>query len=248
MLAVAYPNFLGQIEDFTGLAEKVHAAGALLVFVANPMALALFKSPGELGADIVVGEGQPLGIPLSYGGPYLGFFATKMAQIRRIAGRIVGETRRRRRQERLRHDAAPARAGHPPREGDQQHLHQHGLDGAGGDGLHGTAGQAAGCVRSTELCYHKAHYAADQIDALDGYAVDRSKPFFNEFVVNCPVPVQQINDRLLIERHHRRLRPAASTTRICTNQMLLCVDRSQQQRRDRRAGRSAAARCKHDQR
>ncbi|MGB1286727.1 MAG: aminomethyl-transferring glycine dehydrogenase subunit GcvPA, partial [Aggregatilineales bacterium] len=93
MLAVSYPNFFGQIEDYRTLAEKVHAVGALLVMVVNPMALALFKSPGELGADIVVGEGQPLGVPMSYGGPYLGFFATRQKYVRKIAGRIIGETR-----------------------------------------------------------------------------------------------------------------------------------------------------------
>ena len=92
MLAVQYPNFFGQIEDVATLAEKVHQAGALLVFVANPMALVLYKTPGELGADIVVGEGQPLGIPLSFGGPYLGYFAVRNEYVRRIAGRIVGET------------------------------------------------------------------------------------------------------------------------------------------------------------
>ena len=92
MLAVSYPNFFGQIEDFSDLAQKVHEAGALLVFVANPMALALFKSPGELGADIVVGEGQPLGIPLGFGGPYLGYFATRTKHVRKIAGRVIGET------------------------------------------------------------------------------------------------------------------------------------------------------------
>ena len=92
MLAVQYPNFFGQIDDLTSLADKVHDAGAMLVFVSNPMALGMFKSPGELGADMVVGEGQPLGVPLGYGGPYLGYFATRQKHVRKIAGRIIGET------------------------------------------------------------------------------------------------------------------------------------------------------------
>ncbi len=92
MLVVQYPNFFGQIEDVAGLAQKVHDAGALLCMVVDPLALGLLKTPGELGADIVVGEGQSLGIPLSFGGPYLGFFATKNELVRKIAGRIVGET------------------------------------------------------------------------------------------------------------------------------------------------------------
>jgi len=72
MLAIQYPNFFGQIEDVQGLAERVHASGALLVVVANPIALGMLKPPGEWGADIVVGEGQALGVPLSFGGPYVG--------------------------------------------------------------------------------------------------------------------------------------------------------------------------------
>ena len=83
MLALQYPNFFGQIDDFAALADAVHEVGALLVFVVNPMALSLFQSPGKLGADIVVGEGQPMGIPLGYGGPYLGFFAIKQKHVRK---------------------------------------------------------------------------------------------------------------------------------------------------------------------
>ncbi|MFN8448668.1 MAG: aminomethyl-transferring glycine dehydrogenase subunit GcvPA [Anaerolineae bacterium] len=198
MLAVAYPNFLGQIEDFKGLAQKVHDAGALLVFVANPMALALFKSPGELGADIVVGEGQPLGIPLSYGGPYLGFFATKSSQIRRIAGRIVGETvdtngktayvmTLRPREQDIRREKATSNI-----------CTNTGLMALAATVYMQLMGKS-GLKKVAELCYHKAHYAAERIAVLDGYTVERSKPFFNEFVVKCPVPVAHINERLLAE-------------------------------------------------
>ncbi len=89
---LAYPDFFGRVFDLTELAEKAHEAGALLAVSVNPLALALFKSPGEFDADIVSGEGQPLGIPLSYGGPYLGLLATKEKYVRSIAGRLVGET------------------------------------------------------------------------------------------------------------------------------------------------------------
>ncbi len=198
MLAVAYPNFLGQIEDFKGLAEKVHAAGALLVFVATPMALALFKSPGELGADIVVGEGQSLGVSLSYGGPYLGFFATKMAQIRRIAGRIVGET-----VDQNGKDAYVMTL--RPREQDirREKATSNICTNTGLMALAATVYMELmgknGLQQVAKLSYHKAHYAADQIAALPGFSVDRSKPFFNEFVVQTPIPVAQINDALLDE-------------------------------------------------
>lgn len=196
MLAVAYPNFFGQIDDFAGLAQKVHDAGALLVMVANPMALALFKTPGELGADIVVGEGQPLGIPMSFGGPYLGFFATREHYVRRIAGRVVGETidqdgkrayvmTLRPREQDIRREKATSNI-----------CTNQGLMALAACVYLSLMGKC-GLRTVAELCYHKAHYAARQLDALDGFQVDMSKPFFNEFVVKCPQPVQAINDALI---------------------------------------------------
>src|SRR5512146_630368 len=92
LVIVQYPDFLGRIFDYTALAQAAHAQGALFCVAVNPISLGLLKPPSEFGADIVVGEGQPLGIPLSYGGPYLGIFATKKEYVRRIAGRLVGET------------------------------------------------------------------------------------------------------------------------------------------------------------
>ncbi|MBK9746171.1 MAG: aminomethyl-transferring glycine dehydrogenase subunit GcvPA [Chloroflexi bacterium] len=198
IFAVAYPNFLGQIEDFKGLADQVHAAGALLVFVANPLALALLKSPGELGADIVVGDGQTLGIPLSYGGPYVGFFATKLAQMRRIAGRIVGETvdktgkkayvmTLRPREQDIRREKATSNI-----------CTNQGLLALAATVYLSLMGKH-GLKKAAELNYHKAHYAATQIAKIPGYEVDQSKPFFNEFVVKCPRPVREINEVLLAE-------------------------------------------------
>ena len=92
LVVVQYPDFFGRIYDYTQLIESAHQMGALVCVAANPIALGLLKTPGEMGADIVVGEGQPLGIPLSYGGPYLGFFATRKQFIHKMAGRLVGET------------------------------------------------------------------------------------------------------------------------------------------------------------
>lgn len=192
MLAVAYPDFLGHVADFAGLAQKVHEAGALLVFVVNPLALGLLKSPGELGADIVVGEGQPLGIPLSYGGPYLGFFATRARYVRKIAGRVVGETvdedgRRawvmtlRPREQDIRRERASSNI-----------CTNQGLMALAAAVYLALMGKQ-GLRQVAELCWHKAHYAAARIAALDGYGIITRQPFFHEFALRCPRPVAEIN-------------------------------------------------------
>jgi glycine dehydrogenase subunit 1 len=92
LVIVQYPDFFGRIFDYTKLIEAAHEKGALVCVVANPTALLMLKSPGDMGADIVVGEAQPFGIPLWYGGPYLGFFTTKKSYVHKMAGRLVGET------------------------------------------------------------------------------------------------------------------------------------------------------------
>lgn len=221
MVAVAYPNFLGQIEDFSALAEKVHSAGALLVVVANPMALALFKSPAAFGADIVVGEGQPLGIPLSFGGPYLGYFACREAYVRKIAGRIVGETvdkdgkrayvmTLRPREQDIRREKASSNI-----------CTNQGLMALAATVYMSLMGKH-GLRKAAELCYHKAHYAAKEIVGLPGYEVDESHPFFNEFVVKCPRSVSQINDRL-IERGIIGGYDLGRDYAELSNYMLVCV-------------------------
>lgn len=196
MLAVQYPNFFGQIDDYTALADAVHEVGALLVFVVNPMALSLFKSPGELGADIVVGEGQPMGIPLSYGGPYLGFFAIKQKYVRKIAGRIIGET--------LDSDGKRAYVMTlRPREQDIKRERatsnictNQGLMALAASVYMALMGKN-GLQKVGKLNYNKSHYAAQEIDKLDGYKVDMSKPFFNEFIISCPHPIAKVNAALL---------------------------------------------------
>ena len=198
MLAIQYPNFFGQIDNIAVLADAVHEVGALLVIVANPMALSIFRSPGELGADIVVGEAQPMGVPLSYGGPYLGYFAIRQKYVRKIAGRIIGETL----------DADGKRAfvmTLRPREQDikRERATSNICTNQGLMALSASVYMALmgknGLRRVGELNYHKAHYAADQINQLDGFAVNTSKTFFNEFVVSCPRSVAEINRALLDE-------------------------------------------------
>ena len=195
MVAVQYPNFFGQVEDLRQLADTVHASGGLLVVVSNPLALSLFTPPGDFGADIVVGEGQPLGIPLTFGGPYLGYFAIKQRHVRKIAGRIIGESV----------DADGKRAyvmTLRPREQDIKRERatsnictNQGLMALAAAVYLSLMGKN-GLRKVGKLNYHKAHYAAAQIDQLDGYSVDMTKPFFNEFVVACPKPVAEINAAL----------------------------------------------------
>ena len=192
MVAVQYPNFFGQFEDLTPLAEKVHAAGALLTVVTDPIALGMLKPPGLMGADVVVGEGQSLGIPMSYGGPYLGFFATRDKYVRRMAGRLVGETI----------DADGVTGYVLTLATREQHIRRgratsnictnQGLMALAASVYLASLGKH-GLRDLAELCYHKAHYAAGEIDKLEGYSVDFSKPFFKEFVVACSKPVPAIN-------------------------------------------------------
>lgn len=198
MLAVGYPNFFGQFEDYTGLADKVHAAGALLTFVVDPIALAMYRSPGELGADMVVGEGQPLGIPLSFGGPYLGFFACAKKLVRRIAGRVVGETTDNRGQRAFVMTLRPREQDIRREKASSNICTNQGLMALAAAVYLSLMGKS-GMRSVAELCYHKAHYAAQQINALDGYSADMSKPFFKEFMVRCPKPVAEINEFLLGE-------------------------------------------------
>ena len=199
-LIVQTPNFMGQIEDLQGLADAIHEKDkrSLLVVVADPVSLGLLKPPGSFGVDIVVGEGQGLGGGLNFGGPYLGFFATRMRYVRKMAGRLVGQTV----------DAEGQRGFVLTLSTREQHIRRERATSnictnQGLMVLAATVYMAAlgrcGMRQVAELCYHKAHYAADRIDELEGYAVLRDKPFFKEFVVRCPLPVDELNDYLLDE-------------------------------------------------
>ncbi len=197
-LVVQTPNFLGQIEELEGLADAVHAKKALLIVVVNPISLGLLKPPGAFGADIVVGEGQGMGVGLNFGGPYLGFFATRTKYVRKMSGRLVGQTV----------DAEGERGFVLTLSTREQHIRREKATSniCSNQGLVALAAAVYmsalgrhGMRRVAELCYHRAHYAAARIEALDGFAVLRERPFFDEFVVRCPRPVSEINDILLDE-------------------------------------------------
>ena len=196
LVIVQYPDFFGRIFDFSALAEKVHDVGGLLAMAVNPIALGLIKPPGEFGADIVTGEGQPLGIPLSFGGPYLGIFATKKEYVRKMAGRLVGETVDNRGQ-RAYVLTLTAREQHIRREKATSNIcTNQGLMALASAVYMSLLGKH-GLRQVSELCYHKAHYAATQIASLNNYQLRSKAQFFNEFVIHCPKPVAEINEFLL---------------------------------------------------
>ena len=221
-LIVQNPNFLGQIEDLEGLADRVHAAGAMLVVVADPVSLGLLRPPGEYGADIVVGEGQALGNGLNYGGPNLGIFACRQKDVRKSAGRLVGQTV----------DAEGRRGFVLTLSTREQHIRRERATSnictnqalcALATAVHLAALGPRGLRSLAELCYHKAHYAASRIAELEGYQVLDDKPFFKEFVVRCPAPVKKMNSYLLEEWGIIGGYDLARDYVGMENQMLLCV-------------------------
>ena len=156
---VQYPDFFGRVYDYTKLIEAAHAKGALVCVVANPTALAMFKTPGSMGADIVVGEGQPLGIPMWYGGPSVGFFTTRKNMVHKMAGRLVGETVDNRGQ-RAYVLTLTAREQHIKRERATSNIcTNQGLIALGTAVYLSLLGKK-GLRQVAELCYQKAHYAA----------------------------------------------------------------------------------------
>jgi len=196
LVIVQYPDFFGRIYDYTALANAVHQAGALFAVSVNPLSLGLLTSPGEFGADIVTGEGQPLGIPLSFGGPYLGIFTTRKEYVRKMAGRLVGQTIDNRGQ-RAFVLTLTAREQHIRREKATSNIcTNQGLIALAAAVYMSLLGKQ-GLRQVAELCYHKAHYAARRINRLRDYQLWSKAPFFHEFVVRCPGPVEEINDHLL---------------------------------------------------
>ncbi len=196
LVVVQYPDFLGRIYDYTNLIEAAHAQGSLVCVVANPTALLMLKTPGEMGADIVVGEAQPFGIPLWYGGPYLGFFTTKKSYVHKMAGRLVGETVDSRGQ-RAYVLTLTAREQHIKRERATSNIcTNQGLLALACAVYMSVLGKS-GLQQVANLCYQKAHYAADQLGKMKDFTLPSKEPFFHEFVLVCSKPASEINQRLL---------------------------------------------------
>lgn len=196
IVIVQYPDFFGRVYDYTKLIDAAHAKGALVCVVANPTALALFKAPGSMGADVVVGDGQPLGIPMWYGGPSVGFFTTRKNMVHKMAGRLVGETVDNRGQ-RAYVLTLTAREQHIKRERATSNIcTNQGLIALGTAVYLSLLGKE-GLRQVANLCYQKAHYAAQQLSQINGMGLCFTEPFFHEFALCVNRPVDEVNAQLL---------------------------------------------------
>lgn len=182
---VQQPNFYGQFEAAETLGEIVHDHGAMYIMGCHPISLAIVKTPRDCGADVAVGEGQPLGMPLSFGGPYLGYMATTAKHMRKLPGRIVGETT----------DSKGERAYVLSLQAREQHIRR---EKAGSNicsnqalcALTASVYMAAmgpdGMAEAARQSMAKAHYLAEGLTAIDGVTLRYTGPFFHEFVTDMP--------------------------------------------------------------
>ncbi|HEV2705129.1 MAG TPA: aminomethyl-transferring glycine dehydrogenase subunit GcvPA [Pyrinomonadaceae bacterium] len=198
-VVVQSPNFFGCVEDLKALAERTHAAGALLVVaITESISLGLLKSPGECGADIVVAEGQSFGVPVSFGGPYLGLFATREKYARQLPGRLVG----------VAYDKQGRRGFVLTLATREQHIRREkatsnictneGLIALAATIYLTTMGRR-GLQEVAAQCAQKAAYARRRIAALAGFSLPHTAPVFNEFVVRAPLPAAELLRRLASE-------------------------------------------------
>ena len=182
---VQQPNFHGLFEDAETLGTAVHEAGAMYIMGCNPIALAIMKTPRDCGADIAVGEGQPLGLPLAAGGPYLGYMATIEKHMRKLPGRIVGETT----------DAEGRRAYVLSLQAREQHIRREKASSnicsnealcALTAGLYMATMGPDGMAQAAKQSMAKAHYLAGALCAIDGVKLRYTGAFFHEFVTDMP--------------------------------------------------------------
>lgn len=192
---VQYPNFFGSIEDLAELKKIAAAKGALFIVSANPLALALLEAPGNLGADIVIGDMQPLGIPMSFGGPHCGYFAVDKKLMRKVPGRIVGQTS---------DDQGKrgfvltlqAREQHIRRDKASSNICSNQALNALASAICMSALGKQGIRDMAQLNIEKASYMAKRLKEK-GFIIENQAPFFNEFIVELPLPVKQVNAKLL---------------------------------------------------
>lgn len=217
-LIVQSPNFFGYMEDLEFYERLAHSSGALLVVSTDPISLGLFRPPGDYGADIVIGEGQALGGGLNFGGPGLGLFASKDEYLRQMPARIIGRTA-----------DSKGRIGYVMTlQTREQHIRRERATSnictsqtlvAIASAVYLSAMGPTGIRKVAELCYHKAHYAAERIAAIPGYKLPLGGVFFKEFVISCPSHPREVNSYLL----SKGIIGGLDVSRYIENGMLLCV-------------------------
>jgi len=222
-VVVQSPNFFGCIEEVSKLAEAAHSKGALLVVaITESISLGLLKSPGECGADIVIAEGQSFGVPLSFGGPYVGLFATRDKYARQIPGRLVGEA----------YDKLGRRGFVLTLATREQHIRREkatsnictneGLIALAATVYLETMGRK-GLQEVAQQCLQKAAYAAKKIADLPGFSVPFTGACFNEFVVRAPVAAENLLTRLGKEKAINGGLPLSRFMSDLPNDFLVCV-------------------------
>ncbi|NLP33920.1 MAG: aminomethyl-transferring glycine dehydrogenase subunit GcvPA [Clostridiales bacterium] len=197
-LLIQQPNYYGQLEECDEIGALAKGCGAKYIISCNPISLGILKTPAEYGADIAIGEGQPLGIPLSFGGPYLGFMASKEKLMRKLPGRIVGETK----------DALGRKAFVLTLQAREQHIRREKASSnicsnqalcAMTAAVYLDAMGSKGLTQAAMLSMSKAHYLADQLCKINGFKMVYEGEYFNEFVTSCPGNVNKVLGEL--ERH-----------------------------------------------
>ncbi|NLC95349.1 MAG: aminomethyl-transferring glycine dehydrogenase subunit GcvPA, partial [Bacilli bacterium] len=220
-VVVSNPNFFGLIENPESYVQKIHDNKSLLIMMVNPLSLGILKTPGEIGADIVCGEAQSLGIPLSFGGPYLGFLCAKKEYVRKMPGRICGQTT----------DVDGRRAFVLTLQAREQHIRREKANSniCSNQSLMAlmatvylaTMGKA-GLKEVCEQNIQKAHYAYKRITALPNFEKVFAGPFFNEFVVKTNIDYEIIKEALLKENMMPGLHLGIYDEKL-KNHILFCV-------------------------
>jgi glycine dehydrogenase subunit 1 len=220
-VVVQYPNFYGGIEEIATMAGLAHAHGGALVVSTYPVPLGLLQSPGELGADVVAAEGQALGVPQGYGGPYVGLLASRQTYVRQMPGRLAGMTT----------DSEGKRGFVLTLQTREQHIRREKATSniCTNQGLMATAATVymatlgpEGLREVARRCYQNAHYLAAQLSTVPGYSVATAGSFFHEFVVATPGPAREVLAHLLEHGIHGGL-DLASVDPALDRFLLICA-------------------------